>query len=77
MPGRIELRDAAGTFAVLLATSGAGVATMEEAVEWATGAAIFSAGKTFGRREVTIAGLLSGRAATELVADPPATSPDF
>jgi hypothetical protein len=77
MPGRIELSEPAGTLEVLPITSGAGVAAIEEPVEWLTGAAILSACKTLGRREVTTGEFLSGLAATELDAAPAGTDPDF
>src|SRR5258708_40278747 len=77
MPGRIELSEPVGTTAELVVTSGAGVAAMELLVECATGAAIFSAGKTFGRREFTGDEFFSDFASSEFEAAPPGVAPCF
>jgi hypothetical protein len=77
MPGRIELSEPVGTTADLVVTSGAGVATMELPVERATGAAILSAGKTFGRREFAVEEFLSGFASNEFAAAPAGVAPGF
>jgi hypothetical protein len=74
MPGRIALRDAPGAFDELVDTSGAEI---EELFAWATGAAIFSDGRTVGRWEFTIAEAASGLTVNEFAGAVRGTAPDF
>lgn len=79
IPGRIAFSEAPGALELLLTTSGAGAAAIEELPPRVTGATIFSDGSTVGRCEFTGAVFFSVFATNELPAAPvpPGTGLDF